>query len=144
MACRTRSITREDMTAALEDMHNIKSRLQVHLNDAPNWTAPDVGIACYLFYFMVEVAWTLFFYAAGGRKPDPLSKVAVTPCSFKVPVRSTSAKRYDLPVPLKDLPARDQLVKLMTSLVLPRRLCLTKATTREPSRTTWWLTGCMH
>lgn len=97
-------------------MRDIKSRLSAHLARVDKWTAPDVGIACYLFNFMIEVAWTLLFHAAGGQRPEPLSKEAATPCSFKVPVRHTDKKSYDLPPPLKGLPieARTKLVPLLT------------------------------
>jgi hypothetical protein len=102
--------------AALEDMRSIEAGLGAHLSQVSNWTAPDVGIACYLFNFMIEVAWTLLFHAAGGQRPEPLSKASATPCSFKVPVRHTSNKKYDLPPALKGLSSqpRTLLVDLLT------------------------------
>eukprot|EP00955_Chlamydomonas_euryale_P088276 364364-Chlamydomonas_euryale.AAC.4 len=113
--CRDK-LTVADVKAALEDMSSIMARLRTHTSQKESWTAPDVGIACYLFFFMIEVAWTLLFHAAEGQRPEPLSKQSATPCSFSVPVRHTREMKYVLPRPLKQLDKkpRSMLEDLLT------------------------------
>eukprot|EP00955_Chlamydomonas_euryale_P074123 361941-Chlamydomonas_euryale.AAC.4 len=97
-------------------MFSIRARLNAHLSDSSHWTAPDVSIACYLFYFMIEVAWTSLFHAAGGQRPGLLSEQSATTSSFKVSIRQTQKKNYALPPSLAGLKqgARTLLVGFLT------------------------------
>lgn len=70
------------------------------------WSRADVGVACYLFSFMAEVAWTLLVHAAQDRSPVvELRKSSVVPFKLPKPIKEPSA----MPAP-----ARAALVRLMT------------------------------
>lgn len=72
-------LTSDDVTTALNDMHAIYNALLNLITKVESWSRTDVGIACYLFFFMTEVAWTPICHAAIGSSPEPFSKQHTTP-----------------------------------------------------------------
>ena len=77
-------------------MKSILDKLINLTNSAGAWTRVDVGIACYLFSFMIEVAWTLLSHCAFGEKPNHFTKQSVTPFAFHPSPRHNEAARYHL------------------------------------------------
>lgn len=111
-------LTNKDIDTALADMLEIYTRLTDLVNRRSEWTRADVGIACYLFFFMVEVAWTLLVHSALDRSPVTYNKQHTTPSSFKTELCKSSKVQAKLPKPIKDsaMPAaaRIELTRLMT------------------------------
>lgn len=100
-------------------MNEIYTALRDTVNRRDAWSRVDVGIACYLFSFMAEVAWTLLVHAALDRSPEAHNKQHTTPCVFKTELRKSRVVPFKLPKPLKEpsampAPARAALVRLMT------------------------------
>lgn len=100
-------------------MNQIHAALRDLVDRRGMWSRADVGVACYLFSFMAEVAWTLLVHAALDHSPMAYSKQHTTPCAFKTELRKSSTQTFKLPKPLKEpsampAPARKELVHLMT------------------------------
>jgi hypothetical protein len=100
-------------------MNQIYTALSELVSRRDAWSRADVGVACYLFSFMAEVAWTLLVHAAQDRSPVAYNKQHTTPCIFKIELRKSSVVPFKLPKPIKEpsampAPARVALVRLMT------------------------------
>ncbi|PNH01593.1 hypothetical protein TSOC_012505 [Tetrabaena socialis] len=108
-----------DVDTALWDMTEIYTALRDLVDKRDSWSRTDVGTACYLLFFMVEVAWTLLNHAATDRSPMPFSKQHTTSSSFKIEARKSNSVPYNLPKPIKEPStmsalARTKLVSYMT------------------------------
>ena len=118
--------------AAILEVGEIYRDLQSHNNaivassSAGAGSRMDVCVVCYMFCFMLEVAWSILVHASMNQRPVIFQKEPCTKSSFVLhPVRSGKTVHFKYPAEqLGNLPpvVRDAYISLMNKLV-PYKAC---------------------
>ena len=125
-------LLRQDVTAAIFEVSEISRDLQNHYNaivassSAGAGSRMDVCVICYMFCFMLEVAWSILVHASMNQRPVIFQKEPSTKSSFVLhPVRNGETINFKYPAEqLGNLPpaVRDAYIGMMNKLV-PYKAC---------------------
>lgn len=129
-----------DVISALSDVREVHRRLQAHVDSSQDWNAPDVGIACYLFNFMLEVGWYSLVHAATKQKPAAFCKPGVTRDAWPLLTLTHQGAKYGVPKFMIGLPqkAKDLLAQTMEAW-MPYRDSDRTTTTYFYNKIGFWL-----
>lgn len=119
-------------------MREVLAKLVQVTDASDSWVRADVGVGCYLFNFMTEIAWTLLACIAADTNPGNYCKEQATNASFRLDARN-SAAAAETPKHLSGLPqaAREKLTNMLHDW-MPLH-CDKKAQTYKYTKVSYWL-----
>lgn len=80
----------------MDEVNDVYQSLTSHLHEHANWKRPDVGVACYLFCFMLEIAWWTLGQVASKTAPEPFAKDGASRGTWKLALRKKVSAEYSL------------------------------------------------